>query len=71
MSAGTEAHLSVPPPSLRCKPIFDLGSGPHNTVRWSPQGRFFAIAGFGNLPGDLVFYEKKADGKCKQIAATR
>lgn len=55
----------------RCKPIFDLGSGPHNTVRWSPQGRFFAIAGFGNLPGDLVFYEKKADGKCKQIAATR
>ena len=58
-------------PATRCKPIFDLGSGPHNTVRWSPQGRFFAIAGFGNLPGDLVFYEKKADGKCKQIAATR
>ena len=55
----------------RCKPIFDLGSGPHNTVRWSPQGRFLAVAGFGNLPGDLVFYEKKADGKCKQIAATR
>ena len=70
-----QAHSVADPPvcvcSPRCKPIFDLGSGPHNTVRWSPQGRFFAIAGFGNLPGDLVFYEKKADGKCKQIAATR
>jgi len=51
--------------------VFDLGSGPHNTVRWSPHGRFVAIAGFGNLPGDLVFYEKKADGKCKKVGATR
>ena len=55
----------------RCTPIYDLGSGPHNTVRWSPHGRFAAIAGFGNLPGDLVFYEKKADGKCNKIGATR
>ena len=55
----------------RCTPIYDLGSGPHNMARWSPHGRFVAIAGFGNLPGDLVFYEKKADGKCKKIAATR
>jgi hypothetical protein len=55
----------------RCTPIYDLGSGPHNTVRWSPHGRFVAVAGFGNLPGDLVFYEKKADGKCKKVGATR
>ena len=40
-------------------------------MRWSPHGRFVAVAGFGNLPGDLVFYEKKADGKCKKVGATR
>ena len=35
------------------------------------QGRFLALAGFGNLPGDVVFFDKKADGKCKQMAAMR
>lgn len=41
-----------------CKPRFDLGSGPYNMVRWSPFSRFFALAGFGNLPGDIFFYDK-------------
>jgi hypothetical protein len=35
----------------KCKPVYDLGGGPYNTVLWSPFGRFLAIAGFGNLPG--------------------
>jgi Eukaryotic translation initiation factor eIF2A len=39
----------------RCKPVYDLGSGPYNTARWSPSGRFLAIAGFGNLPGALCW----------------
>lgn len=34
-----------------CKPIYDLGSGPYNIVRWNPFSRFFCICGFGNLPG--------------------
>ncbi len=38
--------------SAACKPVYDLGSGPYNLVRWNPFGRFFAIAGFGNLPGE-------------------
>ncbi|KAK9918766.1 hypothetical protein WJX75_006714 [Coccomyxa subellipsoidea] len=54
-----------------CKPFFDLGSGGHNLVRWNPQGRFVAVAGFGNLPGDILFFDKKADGKLKQMGATR
>ncbi|KAK9828927.1 hypothetical protein WJX72_002838 [[Myrmecia] bisecta] len=57
--------------SERCKPMYDLGSGPHSTVRWNPQGRFLAVAGFGNLPGDIVFFDKKADGKCKQMGSNR
>ena len=40
-------------------------------MRWNPFGRFFVLAGIGNLPGDLSFYDKKADGKCKLMAATR
>ncbi|EFJ45878.1 eukaryotic translation initiation factor [Volvox carteri f. nagariensis] len=54
-----------------CKPVYDLGSGPYNLVRWNPFGRFFAIAGFGNLPGDIVFYDKKTSGTCKQMGAVR
>ncbi|KAF6264398.1 eukaryotic translation initiation factor eIF2A-domain-containing protein [Scenedesmus sp. NREL 46B-D3] len=55
----------------RCKPVYDLGSGPYNIARWNPFGRFLAIAGFGNLPGDVVFYNKLNKGVCKQMGATR
>jgi translation initiation factor 2A len=37
----------------RCKPVYDLGSGPYNSVFWNPFGRFLAVAGFGNLPGEV------------------
>lgn len=35
------------------------------------QGRFLALCGFGNLPGDITFLDKKADGKCKVISQVR
>ena len=35
----------------KCKPLFDLGSGAYNFVRFNPFGRFLCVAGFGNLPG--------------------
>ncbi|GAX75533.1 hypothetical protein CEUSTIGMA_g2976.t1 [Chlamydomonas eustigma] len=54
-----------------CKPVYDFGSGPYNTIRWNPFGRFLAVAGFGNLPGDIIFYDKKASGTCKQMGAVR
>lgn len=56
----TQAHMHTlalkPPPQVvmfddKCKPVYDLGGGPYNTVIWNPFGRFLAIAGFGNLPG--------------------
>ena len=62
------ASLHSPPTP---HPDTRAGSGPYSTARWNPFGRFFALAGFGNLPGDLVFYDKKLDGKCKQMGATR
>eukprot|EP00798_Chlamydomonas_sp_ICE-L_P001418 gene1419-32790_t len=55
----------------KCKPVYDLGSGPYNIVRWNPFGRFLAVAGFGNLPGDIVFFDKKSSGTCRQMGAVR
>ncbi len=43
------------------------GSGPFSTARWNPFGRFLVLAGIGNLPGDLHFFDKKADGKCRPM----
>lgn len=52
-------------------PAHPAGSGPYSLARWNPFGRFLALAGFGNLPGDIAFFDKKADGKCKPMGTTR
>lgn len=52
----------------KCNPILELGSGPYNTIRWNPVGKFLCLAGFGNLPGDMAFWdyaEKKQLGTTK------
>ncbi|KAG8071373.1 hypothetical protein GUJ93_ZPchr0006g42556 [Zizania palustris] len=52
----------------KCNPLIELGEGPYNTIRWNPKGRFIVLAGFGNLPGDMTFWdysEKKLIGKTK------
>lgn len=46
----------------KCKPVYDLGGGPYNTVLWNPFGRFLAIAGFGNLPGEAELFEGRHCG---------
>ena len=56
----------------RCAPALDLGSGPFCHARWSPHhGRFLCLAGFGNLAGDLAFFDRKADGKLKPCGSAR
>ena len=42
---------------LKAKPIFDFGMAHRNTVSWSPHGRFLCLAGFGNLAGDMDFWD--------------
>ncbi|KAJ4967961.1 hypothetical protein NE237_014662 [Protea cynaroides] len=52
----------------KCNPILELGTGPYNTIRWNPKGKFLCLAGFGNLPGDMTFWdyeEKKLIGTTK------
>lgn len=46
-----------------CKPVFDLGNGPYSIARWNPFGRFFIIAGFGNLPGEGCAAAQRSAGR--------
>ncbi|XP_010540051.1 PREDICTED: eukaryotic translation initiation factor 2A [Tarenaya hassleriana] len=52
----------------KCRPLVELGQGPYNTLRWNPKGKFLCVAGFGNLPGDMAFWDvvnKKQLGSTK------
>lgn len=40
------------------EPVFEFGSGPRNTISFSPHGRYVALAGFGNLAGGIEFWDK-------------
>ncbi|KAI5351364.1 PREDICTED: eukaryotic translation initiation [Prunus dulcis] len=52
----------------KCNPLLELGTGPYNTIRWNPKGKFLCLAGFGNLPGDMAFWDY---GEKKQLGTTR
>ena len=43
----------------RCKQLFSFGVGPRNQVLWSPHNRVLALCGFGNLPGDVEYWDRK------------
>uniref|UniRef100_A0A0D6QYY0 Eukaryotic translation initiation factor 2A n=1 Tax=Araucaria cunninghamii TaxID=56994 RepID=A0A0D6QYY0_ARACU len=44
----------------KCNPLLEFGTGPYNTLRWNPHGKLLCIAGFGNLPGDMAFWDCSA-----------
>ena len=53
-------------------PKFEFGRHHKNTIKWSPLSRFVCLAGFGNLPGDMEFwdvYSLKQIGTCKSGSA--
>lgn len=54
-----------------CRQIANLGDGAYNLLRWSPHSRFIAVAGFGNLPGDVAFHERTDKGSFQQLGSTR
>ncbi|EME28837.1 eukaryotic translation initiation factor-related protein [Galdieria sulphuraria] len=56
-----------------CEPLFDFGTGTRNTISFSPHGRFLCLGGFGNLPGDLEFWdirERKLLGRASAPCTT-
>ncbi len=42
-----------------CKPFYEFGKHHRNTIRYSPFSRFVMIAGFGNLSGEMDFWDLK------------
>ena len=37
--------------------IYQFGEAHRNTISWSPHGRFLCVSGFGNLAGEMDFYD--------------
>ena len=42
---------------MRAAPVFSFGSAHRSVASWSPHGRFLCLAGFGNLAGDMDFWD--------------
>ncbi|XP_022903675.2 eukaryotic translation initiation factor 2A [Onthophagus taurus] len=53
--------------NLKCEPVFELGTGPRNSIYYNPQGNILLLGGFGNLRGQIDIWDtnnKKLIGKC-------
>jgi translation initiation factor 2A len=46
--------------NLKCELTHSFGEAPRNTVSWAPHGRFLALAGFGNMSGELSFFDRRS-----------
>jgi translation initiation factor 2A len=55
----------------KCKPLCKLMTGPYNTVRFSPNGRFILLAGFGQLPGDIQLFDRQGPSECVKMGGTK
>eukprot|EP00106_Octopus_bimaculoides_P018301 XP_014785743.1 PREDICTED: eukaryotic translation initiation factor 2A-like [Octopus bimaculoides] len=54
--------------NLKCDPVFDYGTAPRNSAFYNPQGNILCLAGFGNLQGDLEFWDLQQQ---KVISSTK
>jgi len=57
--------------AANCTPVREFGTLSRNTILFSPHGRFLCIGGFGNLAGEMDFWEKnkfKQLGTCQDMA---
>lgn len=48
---------------FKCNPVVDFGVAPRNTVRWAPNGKIVCLGGFGNLQGQMDFWDVKTTTK--------
>lgn len=37
--------------NTKCEPVFELGTGPRNSIYYNPHGNILLLGGFGNLRG--------------------
>jgi len=43
--------------NLKGEALVDFGFNPRNTIRFSPNGKLLCLGGFGNLQGDMDFWD--------------
>ncbi|CAD7003374.1 unnamed protein product [Ceratitis capitata] len=53
--------------NLKCDVVFDFGEGPRNCAYFNPFGNLVALAGFGNLPGNVEIWDIKKKEKLTDI----
>lgn len=46
--------------NLKCEPVFEMGTGPRNSIYYNPHGNILLLGGFGNLPGTVELWEAPA-----------
>uniref|UniRef100_A0A023F2J8 Eukaryotic translation initiation factor 2A n=2 Tax=Triatoma infestans TaxID=30076 RepID=A0A023F2J8_TRIIF len=46
--------------NIKCEPVFELGTGPRNSIYYNPHGNILLLGGFGNLPGNVELWEVPA-----------
>jgi translation initiation factor 2A len=51
------------------EPVFEFGQKHRNHIRWSPSGRFLVLGGFGNLAGDVDFWDVNKRALIGQVNA--
>lgn len=54
---------------MKCKPVFDFGTGSRNTVLWAPHGRFLVLGGFGNISGNMQFWDNNRKKMMAEVKA--
>ncbi|XP_045200143.2 eukaryotic translation initiation factor 2A-like [Mercenaria mercenaria] len=45
--------------NMKTEPVFDFGTGPRNFGFYNPQGNILCLCGFGNLHGNMEFWDVK------------
>ena len=43
--------------NTKAENVHEFGAAHRNVISWSPHGRFLVVAGFGNLAGEMDFYD--------------
>lgn len=59
--------------NLKCEPVFELGTGPRNCIHYNPHGNILMLGGFGNLRGQVEFWDtnkRTIIGKCEAPDST-
>lgn len=67
-------HGQMPSPKTtlfnqRAMSVHEFGRDARNTIKWSPQGRILVLAGFGNLAGNMDFWDCKTLQKIASVSA--